>query len=631
MKRLIVLLLCLVLAMPVLASALELPDVPAVGEIPVNAVVPDFSQLVIGSTTPMNGEFFTSMWGNNTADIDVRLLLHDANTVAWQDEGSYGGNMNILTDMAATVNTANGDHIYTFTLREDLRFSDGSAITAKDYVFSVLLQSSPALAGLGVVPSAYADLRGFEAYANGTANAFSGVRLLNDHSFSLTISGASLPYFYELSLVNVAPYPIAVLAPGCDVRDTGNGAFIEGEFTTALLERTISDPETGYRFHPSVTTGPYVLVSFDAATRVATFELNPYYAGNYQGQLATIPRIVFRPVRNEDIMTEMASGAINLMNKVSQGSVINEGLTGVANEEYSMAYYLRAGLSFLAFRCDDGLTASLKVRQALMHSVDPQSLIDGFLMGYGQTEYGMYGYGQWMVNTQTEALEALNIYPFDTDAAIALLVEAGFTFNAQGGAYESGIRYNKDGVALSFRLAKTADNAAADATEQQLLDAFAVIGAELKTDVVPTGDMMAMYYRQVENPYDLMFMATNFTFTFDPYFTYHTDPAYSKLYNTSGLIDEKLMQLAQDMRETDPEDLETYNEKWVAFQEYWVTVVPFMPLYSNIYFDFYSPYLENYLITSYSSWASAIVYANFDEIITPEEELPLAPEEEIIP
>lgn len=625
MKRLFVLLLCLMLALPCFASAEEppvvLPEPIPVAELYPDAVVPDLSRLVVGSTTQMNGEFFTAMWGNNTADIDVRLLIFDANTVAWQDEGAYGGNMNILTDMSATENTATGDHMYTFTLRDDLKFSDGSPITAKDYVFSVLLQSCKELQALGVSASAYSSLLGWQPYNDGTSDVFSGVRLINDYTFSLNISGRSLPYFYELSLVGVLPYPMAVLAPGCDVRDTGRGAFIEGDFSTALLEKTICDPVTGYRFHPAVTTGAYKLVSYDANSHVAEFEINPYYMGNYQGQMPVIPKIIFRAVKNEEIMTALLTGEINLVNKVTQGSVIGEGQNHVAVSELSMAYYLRAGLSYLALRCDEGLTNSVKVRQALMHSIDPQAMVDSFLLGYGQPVYGMYGYGQWMVSSQAEAIEAFNIYPLDTDAAIALLSEDGFRYDAQGGAYASGLRYNKDGQALSFKMAKTAENTAADTAEQLLRESFEVIGAELIVDTLTPNDMLSMYYRVTDNPYDMMFMASNFTFTFDPYFNYHTDPAYEKYYNTSGLRDAKLMRLAEDMRETAPDELEEYNEKWIAFQEYWISVLPFLPLYSNIYFDFFSPYLENYLVSSYSSWASAIVYADFDDVIMPLEEI----------
>lgn len=41
------------------------------------------NQLVVGSTTAMSGAFFTDLFGSNTADIDVRALLHGYNLMSW--------------------------------------------------------------------------------------------------------------------------------------------------------------------------------------------------------------------------------------------------------------------------------------------------------------------------------------------------------------------------------------------------------------------------------------------------------------------------------------------------------------------------------------------------------------------
>ena len=40
------------------------------------------------------------------------------------------------------------------------------------------------------------------------------------------------------------------------MEDTENGATITGEFTTELLQETINNPETGYRYNPKVTCAP---------------------------------------------------------------------------------------------------------------------------------------------------------------------------------------------------------------------------------------------------------------------------------------------------------------------------------------------------------------------------------------
>ena len=42
------------------------------------------------------------------------------------------------------------------------------------------------------------------------------------------------------------------------------------------------------------------------------------------------------------------------------------------------------------------------------------------------------------------------------------------------------------------------------------------------------------------------FMATNFSNAFDPYYTFITDPSVQGETNTSGIVDEELMDLAWD-------------------------------------------------------------------------------------
>lgn len=231
--------------------------------------------LVVGSTTRMSGDFFAGLWSSNTADIDVRALLHDAHTVSWLAAGNYDTNKNVISNVSITTDKQ-GNQTYEFTIQPDLKYSDGSAITAKDYVFSVLLLSAPQIVELGAANTNYAHLVGWEEYA-AEAAVFSGVRLISDDTFSLTVKAKNLPYFYHLSLVDVAPYPMAVIAPECDVKDDGEGAYITGDFTAELLSKTLLNAETGYVSHPSVVSGAYCLTSYDAAQGVAEFEINPYY------------------------------------------------------------------------------------------------------------------------------------------------------------------------------------------------------------------------------------------------------------------------------------------------------------------------------------------------------------------
>ena len=105
--------------------------------------------LTVGNTTEMRGDFFTEMWGNSTSDIDVRELLHGCDLVRWDGiNGMFTYNPAVVTRCSATE-SPNGDRTFTFFLKDNLRYSDGSPITAWDYAFSHLLVLSRELEGAG--------------------------------------------------------------------------------------------------------------------------------------------------------------------------------------------------------------------------------------------------------------------------------------------------------------------------------------------------------------------------------------------------------------------------------------------------------------------------------------------------
>ena len=129
--------------------------------------------------------------------------------------------------------------------------------------------------------------------------------------------------------------------------------------------------------------------------------------------------------------------------------------------------------------------------------------------------------------------------------------------------------------------------------------------------------MLTYYYRQTDRTYNMFYMATNFDFIFDPYYTFHPGEEYQGTRNTSGIADEELFNLAGELRRTDVGDNETYLEKWFALQQRYNEVLPTIPLYSNVYFDFYSSEVYGYQPSAYYSWASAILYATYGYEETP--------------
>lgn len=581
--------------------------------------VPEKDFLVVGSVTPLSGCFFTEMWGNNTSDADVRGLLHDYQTIAWTSNASFAINPTAVETMEA-ADTNFGNRIYTIKIQENLVYCDGTPITARDYVFSALLQSADEVVAIGGANTALSHIVGYEAYASGASDVFSGVRLIDDYTFSLSIPGTLLPYFYELTLVNVTPYPIDVIAPGCGIADDGDGAYITGAFTAELLGETILGA-AGYLSHPAVTSGPYMLASYDEESSVAEFEINPYYVGNYEGQLPTIQRITFKAVSSDDMMAQFRAGEVDLLNKVSAGEAIDQAIALSVEEQARTVSYLRPGFAFLAFACENPIVSDVRVRQALAYCMDATAICDEYLHGYGIPVYSYYGYGQWMTTNRIEELEALNLYQHDLNSANYLLYEAGWIHNDQQFGYSvgDGTRYMGT-TPLVIRFARIRDNAAADVVEAQLQSACQQVGIALEVTQMSMDELLRCYYRQQDRSmYDVFFLATNFTHVFDPYYDFNTAPAYQGVYNKTGLLDDQLMALTDAMRHVEGGDTETYLERWMAFLTYWQECMPMVPLYSNAYYDVFIPDLANYYANAHWSWSAAIVYSYFGEELPPEE------------
>ena len=139
-------------------------------------------------------------------------------------------------------------------------------------------------------------------------------------------------------------------------------------------------------------------------------------------------------------------------------------------------------------------------------------------------------------------------------------------------------------------------------------------GITLELVPTPMQDLLHSYYRETERTTDMIYLATNFHVIVDPSITYSTDKTKNhQIWNNTYSDDEDLYYRAKNMRETDPNDIYGYVAKWVSFQERYNEVLPTIPVYSNIYFDFYDSRLQNYHVTSQVTWSQAILLAYFGE------------------
>ena len=296
----------------------------------------------------------------------------------------------------------------------------------------------------------------------GRRDTLSGVRLIDDYTFSIAIVQADASFFYDLSNLWCQPCPPGVLLPGCDVVDTAKGAKLQTPgkadrpLTVEGLRETLFAEGTGYMSHPQLTCGPYMLTAYDAATGQVDFKLNPYYKGNYEGVKPMIDTLTLLPAQADTMVAQLQNGTFDLLNKCVDRNVIEQGLA-LRDQGFTTANYARMGYAFCAFACEKGPQQFTAVRQAIACSLDKTALLTEYLGDFGLPVYGYYGMGQWMTLASMGSLrpegvtaresaqwDKLNLDKLDTyapDAARAkdLLVKDGWTLNAEGKRFKEGV------------------------------------------------------------------------------------------------------------------------------------------------------------------------------------------------
>ncbi len=635
MKKLIALFLAALLLMTCAAAPAEDTAMEAPQEEETDiAADPAFTRLVVANPTPMRGDFFTDQWGNATSDIDVRDLLHGYNLVCWDgEEGMFTFDPSVVSGAVMTRDET-GNHVFVIVLSEDLYYSDGARITAWDYAFSFLLSIAPEIADLGGRPLRKEHLLGYKEYVDGAA-PLAGVKVITDDTLTVTIDHEFLPFFYEIGLLRCNPYPIRIIAPGVTVKDDGDGVYLANEdpdgneplFTVEKLRQTILDPVTGYLSHPAVVSGPYTLASFDGVT--AKFEINPYFKGDREGRKPLIPTLIYTLADNETMIEKLADGEFGLINKAARADQIVAGVDRLEEARLSFGTYPRTGLSYIGFAGERETVKSAAVRQAIAYCFDRDRTAADYAGSFGLRVDGYFGLGQWMYGVvqgtiappvvppedendraaweayeqEIEEYRALTLddlipYAVDTAKASSLLDEDGWSLNGDG------LR-EKDGVVLDLKLVYPEGNNIAESLKTNLAEHLAAVGIALTMEAVPMGDLLTMWYKQGEREADMIYLASNFDLVFDP--SVHFDPASGWAY--TNVLDDEMYNAAAAMRRTEPGDVYDYLVNWIGFQTRFNEILPMIPVYSNVYFDFYTDKLHEYYISESMTWSEAIIGA----------------------
>ena len=577
---------------------------------------------LIVATTGFNQMFMNSdALGNNSYDKNIRDLIYGYETYAVDANGEFQLNKTAIKDVQTTESKRTNeegkevnDKTYTFTLNDGLVFNDGSAVTSDDYIFHLLAVASPQLIEAEGSSSEGAFLLGHTAYNEGTSERFAGVKKIDEKSFSLTIDGSELPYFWEYSLVAVRPDSMKAIA-GADATIDSNddGAMIKGDMTGIITNWTTTENKT-----PTVTAGPYKFVSYE--NKQVKLELNDKFAGDPFGNKPTIKSIVVKEVSTTTDMDSFLNGEVDVLTDQIEGDKIDK--AKAAGDKVQYTNYSRNGYGTLPFHCDFGATKEAAVRRAINFLLDKEQIVSTICGGYGSTINSDYSIAQWMWTKSKDELESKfkYNYAFSIDNANKQLDESSYRFESDGvtpfdankiATEKDYYRYNSEGTILQINHLGSEKNTITDQIENLLLDSCPKAGIKFTLQRTDFSGLLDNYYYGAkkadnERTFNTFNMGSDFSDAPDPYLSSFASEYAGTTANAYNIRDEKLDTLMQDLRHTDKDDRDGFLEKWEAYEIYFNELLPMAPTYANDRHSFATSDIDGFAVSSFQSWAQTI-------------------------
>ena len=258
--------------------------------------------LVVG-TLNFDGKF-SPFFYTNGYEADVWGLVH-LNLLDADREGAvvlkgiagetrpYNGTDYTYTGIADCNVTENPDGTvhYDITLREGIRFSDGTPLTIDDVIFSLYVPLDPSYDGIMTLYSL--PIAGLEEYRQGDAASISGIQKTGDNSLRIVLTevSATAVYNLETAIVPMHYYGNTALY---DYEDNMFG-FPKGDLSSVRAVTT--KPMGG---------GPYKFVSYTGG--VVTLQANE----NYWKGKPKIEYIQFQEGQEADKVSGLVAGTIDL-------------------------------------------------------------------------------------------------------------------------------------------------------------------------------------------------------------------------------------------------------------------------------------------------------------------------------
>lgn len=356
-----------------------------------------------------------------------------------------------------------------FTLRKNLKWSDGKPLTVDDvlFTFNQLYYNKG-------IPTSIRDV-----LQVGKSRALPKLRKIDDRTVEFTTPEPFAPFLRTVGGVPILPEHA--------LRESVTTKGKDGNLKFLSTWGTDTDPDK------IISNGPYMLDSYTPSQRVV-FRRNPYYwrrdaGGNSQPY---IDQMIWQIVENRDTaLMQFRSGGLDIV------PIGANSFSLLKHEEKRGNFTIYNGGAgpgsiYISFNQNKGKRNgkplvdpiksrwfnTLEFRQAIAHAINRPAMINNILRGLGELQHSSI----WVKSPFYFSPEqGLKVYDYNPQKAKQLLLSAGFKYDNKGRLLDA------DGNRVRFTLLSSAGSKTGDAVGSQMKLDMSKIGIQMDFQPIDFG------------------------------------------------------------------------------------------------------------------------------------------------
>jgi peptide/nickel transport system substrate-binding protein len=291
-------------------------------------------------------------------------------------------------DLAESIEASADATVYTFKLRPNAMFNDGTPLTSADVLFTFERALDKRVGSIWT--GRLQGIKGAAEFGTQAATTVEGLTAPDEHTVVFTLAEPDGAF-------------LAILADFC-----GLGILPKHILGEVAPDQLVND---GFNLAPTVGAGPYSFITYESDQYVE-LAANP----NFWGGKPAVDQVFLRIMDSEVAVAEVEKGTVDLVS-ISIDDI--ERLQG--NETLTVVSIPSPSMDSISFNLDLEYFKDKRIRQAVTYAIDRANIVKEIYKDNAVVRNSPIFGPEWM-----GVPEGLNEYAFNPDTARQLLADAGW-------------------------------------------------------------------------------------------------------------------------------------------------------------------------------------------------------------